>query len=113
MFMRNFPRTFWRSKGQENKHTVFSGDCSQVQQLLTTAFDGEATGEALVQAQRHLAECNDCAQSWAQWEKTRVYLRSVPVPDVPASLLTRILLACRLVPMQNSDFSPFSESSAH
>ncbi len=111
--MRNFPRTFWRSKGQENKHIVFSGDCSQVQQLLTTAFDGEATGEALVQAQRHLAECSDCAQSWAQWEKTRIYLRSVPVPDVPASLLTRILLACRLVPMQNSDFSPFSDSSAH
>lgn len=111
--MRNFPWTFWRRRSQEKNHTGFSGDCSHVQQLLTSAFDGEATGEALIQAQRHVAECSHCAQNWAQWEKTRIHLRSVPVPPVPASLLTRILLACRLMPMQDNDFSAFSDHTAH
>jgi|GEM_PF-6289685 len=111
--MCNFPWTFWRCRSQEKNHTAFSGDCSQVQQLLTAAFDGEAKGEALIQAQRHVAECSHCAQNWAQWEKTRIHLRSVPVPPVPASLLTRILLACRLMPVQDNDYSAFSDHTAH
>lgn len=110
--MRNFPRTFWRRKSQEKNPAALFDDCMQVQSLITVAFDGEATGEALIQAQRHIAECRHCAELWAQWEYNRVLLRSVPVPAVPASLLTRILLACRLMPLQSADFSAPADQSA-
>lgn len=104
--MRNFNRTFWRHKSEEKARTSLTGECAQAQEFLTAAFDGEAGGEALAAAQRHLTQCPSCAQRWEQWESARILLRSLPVPAVPPSLLARVLLACRLLSARSGESSP-------
>lgn len=109
--MRNFPWVVRRNKNGEDTSPVLSRDCVQAQEVITVAFDGEANDEALAQAQHHIAHCSHCAHLWTQWESTRVLLRSVTAPPVPASLLTRILLACRLLPLQGTQQEAISDFS--
>lgn len=96
--MRKWNRNFFgRTRGANsgtNRPTAAA--CIQAQATLTAAFDGEADETALASARGHLKDCAHCVRHWDEWEKTRLLLRSIPAPAAPSSLLTQVLLACRL-----------------
>ncbi len=71
-------------------------ECARHALVLTAYFDGEAGAEEIRLAQLHLTACRSCALLWHDWTRTRFLLQVLPVPPLPATLLTRILLACRL-----------------
>ncbi len=70
--------------------------CDSYASLLTALFDGEASPAEAWAARAHLGQCVRCARMWFLWTRMRATLQSAPPPCVPAGLLARVLLACRL-----------------
>lgn len=81
-------------KGEQEAHDP--AECTGVGPFLTSLFDGEATPEEAQRARAHLVACQDCADLWLQWNRTRSVLQEAPVPAPPPNMLWRVLLACRL-----------------
>jgi hypothetical protein len=72
-------------------------ECVRAALALTALFDGEANAADAKLAREHLEACARCATLWQSWSRYRFLLRRLPVPAAPPALLTRILLAVRLM----------------
>lgn len=80
-------------------------ECARAASALTALFDGQASAVEFVEAQHHLAECQACATLFQTWKRNRFLLRALPIPAVPAVLLTRVLMAVRLLPFSRGGAS--------
>ena len=70
--------------------------CESLAPFVMALFDGEADENQARRARAHLLICQQCANRWLDWNRSRDLLCAVPVPAPPPTQLWRVLMACRL-----------------
>lgn len=94
--------------------TVTPDRCAEVQELVSTAFDGEPVdAESFASAKAHCTECPECAS----FVTFLADVRRLPAPEVPDEVLGRVLDAVRLEasrsPESPSLATPAPEAKVH
>ena len=69
-------------------------------EAIAAVADGVLTGAPLARAERHLANCLDCAQEVVAQRQASFALRSASDPSVPGSLVERLCGLPLTVPLE-------------